>query len=152
MLPSQAVSFHEDEITVTLGQAHDIAVGDLVSLQVGEKGTLVEVVEVPSLATFVAKGWEGEPVSEVLVFGRMVDDLRSVNYDAISMLNVSATQELARRVEALEQAQERLAQVQAENSELRSQNERLMGLLEEMQQLREEVEGVRATCATQEEL
>jgi ribosome-binding protein aMBF1 (putative translation factor) len=33
------------------------------------------------------------------VYGREVDDLRSVDYDAIAMLNVSATQELAKKLE-----------------------------------------------------
>jgi predicted phage tail protein len=44
---------------------------------------------------------EFKPTSEkVFVFGREVNDYRNVDYDAISMLNVSATQELARRLEA----------------------------------------------------
>jgi hypothetical protein len=37
---------------------------------------------------------------KVFVYGRQVDDFRTVDYDAIAMLNVSATQELARRLEA----------------------------------------------------
>jgi hypothetical protein len=37
--------------------------------------------------------------ADVFVYGREVDDLRSVDYDAIAMLNVSATQELARKLE-----------------------------------------------------
>jgi hypothetical protein len=45
----------------------------------------------------------------LFVFGKRVDDFLAVDYDAISMLNVSATQELARRVETLE----------AENTKLR---------------------------------
>jgi hypothetical protein len=36
----------------------------------------------------------------VFVFGREVDDLRGVDYEALSMLNVSATQELHRQLEA----------------------------------------------------
>ena len=36
----------------------------------------------------------------VFVYGREVKDFRSVDYEAIAMLNVSATQELNRRVEA----------------------------------------------------
>jgi hypothetical protein len=45
----------------------------------------------------------------VFVYGREVKDFRSVDYDAIAMLNVSATQELARKLET----------VQAENAALR---------------------------------
>ena len=36
---------------------------------------------------------------KAFVYGREVDDLRSVDYDAIAMLNVSATQELAKKLE-----------------------------------------------------
>ena len=37
---------------------------------------------------------------EVFVYGREVKDVRAVDYEAIAMLNVSATQELARKLEA----------------------------------------------------
>lgn len=39
---------------------------------------------------------------ELFVYGREVDDLRSVDYDALAMLNVSATQELNRKISKLE--------------------------------------------------
>jgi hypothetical protein len=38
--------------------------------------------------------------AEVFVYGREVQDFRTVDYDAVAMLNVSATQELARKLEA----------------------------------------------------
>lgn len=37
---------------------------------------------------------------QVFVYGREVKDFRAVDYEAIAMLNVSATQELARKLEA----------------------------------------------------
>ncbi len=45
---------------------------------------------------------------DVFVFGRQVDDFHSVDYEAISMLNVSATQELAKQMEALQSKNEAL--------------------------------------------
>jgi hypothetical protein len=55
-------------------------------------------------------------VDEVFVFGREVDDFRSVDYEAIAMLNISATQELHRQLEAKEQTiadlQKRLANLE----------------------------------------
>jgi hypothetical protein len=42
------------------------------------------------------------------VYGTEVPDFHVVDYDAISMLNVSATQELLRRIEALEKELEAL--------------------------------------------
>jgi len=54
----------------------------------------------------------------VFVYGREVNDFRTVDYDAIAMLNVSATQELARKVEAqsaeLARLQSQLAQALTE--------------------------------------
>jgi hypothetical protein len=54
---------------------------------------------------------KGNPAAgegHVFVFGREVNDFRAVDYDAISMLNVSATQELLRRLEAKEKEVEEL--------------------------------------------
>ena len=56
---------------------------------------------------------------DVFVYGREVNDFRTVDYDAISMLNVSATQELKREKDA-------------EVAALRSENAELRGLLAEL--------------------
>jgi hypothetical protein len=54
---------------------------------------------------------------EVFVYGREVKDFRVVDYDAISMLNVSATQELASQLEArdaeIKKLQEEIASLRA---------------------------------------
>lgn len=44
----------------------------------------------------------------MFVFGLEHADVRAVDYEALSMLNVSATQELARKVAALEKQNEAL--------------------------------------------
>ena len=54
---------------------------------------------------------------EVFVYGAQVEDFRTVDYEAISMLNVSATQELATELKA---AQERLKALEAENAKLKT--------------------------------
>jgi len=58
---------------------------------------------------------------EVFVYGREVKDFRVVDYDAISMLNVSATQELKREVDVL----------RAENARLRLVLEARLSALEQ---------------------
>jgi len=57
----------------------------------------------------------GKYDNRLFVYGTEINDMLSVDYDAISMLNVSATQELARKVKALEE----------ENACLKAENERL---------------------------
>jgi hypothetical protein len=53
------------------------------------------------------------------VYGKYVDDFKSVDYDALSMLNISATQELHRLVQEL---QKENAALKAENGALRTQS------------------------------
>lgn len=71
--------------------------GERVRLIGDKKDGIHEVLEVEESrfrTDFVADG------NDVFVYGREVKDFRNVDYDAISMLNVSATQALARKLAA----------------------------------------------------
>lgn len=86
--------------------ATDLKKGDRVKL-IGKKAESIhEVLEIRDGA-FRPDGQVDD--EQVFVYGREVKDFRTVDYDAISMLNVSATQELALKLET----------VQAENAALR---------------------------------
>jgi hypothetical protein len=84
----------------------------LISEKSGEK--IEEVLEVAPGKFRTAFQPAGE---KVFVYGRQVNDFRTVDYDAIAMLNVSATQELARKLEA-EHAS--VLALQKENAALRA--------------------------------
>jgi K+/H+ antiporter YhaU regulatory subunit KhtT len=76
-----------------------------------------------------------EPLGDkVFVYGKQCMDLKAVDYDAISMLNVSATQELAKKVETLEQ----------QNSELQDQAKRLSAVEEQEREERVEISALKA--------
>jgi hypothetical protein len=99
--------------------ATDLKVGERVKL-IGdnERGTY-PVLEVRDGAFRT----DFKPATDkVFVYGREVGDFRTVDYDAIAMLNVSATQELARKLDAREAAltklQEKLDQTLAERETL----------------------------------
>jgi hypothetical protein len=73
--------------------ATDLKVGDRVRLISEKEEGVHEVLEVKAgkfLTPFKPAG------DQVFVYGREVNDFRSVDYDAIAMLNVSATQEIKR--------------------------------------------------------
>ena len=99
--------------------ATDLKAGERVKL-IGEKEEGIhEVLEVRKGAFRTAF----KPASDkVFVYGREVKDFRSVDYEAISMLNVSATQELARKVQAQE----------SELTELRAKNKSLAATVAEL--------------------
>ncbi|MGB3079840.1 MAG: hypothetical protein WBB31_12225, partial [Saprospiraceae bacterium] len=57
--------------------------------------------------------------AKIFVYGKKVDDLLNVDYDAISMLNVSATQELSKQMDILKAANNKLV---AENETLKAES------------------------------
>ena len=86
---------------VTVPAAHHLQVGDKVRLM-GEANGKVEttVLALRGANTFAVALPRAE--TKLFVFGPEVTDLRTVDYEALAMLNVSATQELARQVAALQ--------------------------------------------------
>ncbi len=109
----QAVSNNITETVPDIYQKAEINDGWIeleTDLQVGERVKLIteistEVYEVlQAEPTRFKVKFESEKLETVPVFvyGREVNDFHTVDYDAISMLNVSATQELARRIKQLE--------------------------------------------------
>jgi hypothetical protein len=102
----------------------DLKVGERVKLMGAQDAGVYEVLAVRPGAFRTAF----RPVTdEVFVYGREVKDFHTVDYDAIAMLNVSATQELNRRV-------------QAQAAELRVGEDKIAALAEANQNLEHELE------------
>jgi len=108
-----------------------LKVGDRVKLITERQTALHEVVDVSTEGFRIKEMLDGP----VFVYGREVNDFRMVDYEAIAMLNVSATQELHRRLQASEAQVTALKQ---RNDTLESRlaeiERRLQGLLAEPQQ------------------
>ena len=121
------------ELTVTTAKEHGFAVGDTMRVLLDEGGWQeMPILAVADARTFTVPA--DAPADKVFVFGKKVHDFLSIDYEAIGMLNVSATQELARQVESLraENAtlQEKIRKVTAENATLetlRAENAALKG-------------------------
>lgn len=96
----------------------DLKKGDRIRLITETNADVYEVLEVEAHRFKVAIEATSQE-ERVFVYGREVKDFHTVDYDAISMLNVSATQELARRV----------AQLEAENNQLKKDKQALSSQL-----------------------
>lgn len=120
----------DGQMAVYLDKKHDFAVGDEVKLMIAGNEQKLVVAKVLSETAFSVK-WTNALPEQVFVYGKKVSDFHSVDYDRIFTLNVSATQELARRVEQLE----------AENALLRQHNE---GLQKKTDSLQQQNEGLRS--------
>ncbi|MFY9343633.1 MAG: hypothetical protein WAT39_14145 [Planctomycetota bacterium] len=103
--------------------ATDLQQGERVRLIGEKKERICEVLEIEQ-GRFRTDFAADE--AEIFVYGREVKDFRTVDYEGVSMLNVSATQELARRVEALA----------TENAELKARLASLEALAEEVAKLK----------------
>jgi Chaperone of endosialidase len=110
-----------DVYTIRLKKAHGLKDGETVRLITQNKNQELNVVaHVVNEKAFSVE--TKEPLGDkVFVYGKQCLDLKAVDYDAISMLNVSATQELAKKVESLEK----------EHSELQNENKRLTAVEEQ---------------------
>jgi hypothetical protein len=117
--------------------ATDLKQGDRVKL-ISEKGASVhEVLEVAADKFRVGADSEGELEGDkVFVFGREVDDFLVVDYDAIAMLNVSATQQLKKDMD------QELKALRVENAELRAANDALSKRLQLLEGKLETIAGL----------
>ena len=118
----QAVSLHTEVVpdiyrkaTIKDGWvqlATDLKAGERVKVVTDQKEKVYEVLEVAAGKFRAEVGAEGETV---FVYGREVKDFHAVDYEAIAMLNVSATQQVKRDQDAA------VKTLTAENAELRAQ-------------------------------
>jgi len=86
-------------LTLTLPKDHGLAAGDRVRLHMDGKRVDLNVSAVPSAQQFVVAECPDKP-EKVLVYGKQVDDFRTVNYDRVYTTTVGAVQELANKLEA----------------------------------------------------
>jgi Chaperone of endosialidase/Head domain of trimeric autotransporter adhesin len=90
----------DKKLNISMSKDYGLKIGDKIELVHPEKGKIqAEVVEV-SGKSFTVKNWE-YTTDKIFVFGREVNDFRSVDYEALSMLGISAIQALAKEVEGL---------------------------------------------------
>jgi hypothetical protein len=103
----------------------DLKVGEQVKLVYPKGESVVAVLEVKPGAFRPDLNLDGDTV---FVYGRQVEDFRRVDYDAIAMLNVSATQQIKREKDAEIEA------LRAENSELHEQLDALRMITADLQE------------------
>jgi hypothetical protein len=87
-------------LSISLSRNYGIKVGDRIQLVQPEKGEILSEVMAVSGNIISVKNWE-YATDKIFVFGREVDDFRTVDYDALSILAISAIQQLDKENEEL---------------------------------------------------
>ncbi|MDP6909390.1 MAG: hypothetical protein QF371_07790, partial [Flavobacteriales bacterium] len=96
----------------------------------GQHETIAKVISIEDELAVLDIDYTGE----IFVYGKRVNDFKVVDYDALSMLNVSATQELFKRMMELENLSERL---QTENASLKADVSQLKSMSADIELLKE---------------
>jgi hypothetical protein len=104
---------------------HKLNKADKVRLIFEDTAEEVEVLEVKGNKFKVASEKEGK----LLVYGREVNDFHTVDYDALVTLNISASQEMLKRIEALEKQNAALEQKLNQVDQLKAEIEEIKTLL-----------------------
>lgn len=113
---AEQAHLQKDVLEITMGKPHGLKPGEKIRLITDRGQNDMVVGSTPSANTFTVSDWVNEAPEKVFVYGREVNDFYSVDYDYLFTMNISATQELARKVEALEKEN---AAFKTENTELR---------------------------------
>lgn len=106
---SEAQLSENSELTLTLAKAHGLQVGDRVKIITNNEEIEKEVVAMSNDLSFTISNWTAT-TEQLFVYGKEVNDFRTIDYDAVSMLGVSAIQELHREVEGLKKENQSLQQ------------------------------------------
>jgi hypothetical protein len=118
------------QTTITVKKAHTFVQGDEIQLLLASGPVMKKVLAVKNDKTFVVES-ETE-LKDIFVYGKKVNDFRTVDYEAVSMLNVSATQALYKRLVELENTVARLKDVEQKHASLSSEVSELKELVRAM--------------------
>ncbi len=88
------------QLTVNMAKNYGIKITDKLELVHPEKGKIQAEVIAVNGNSFTVKDWN-YAADKIFVFGREVNDFRSVDYEALSMLGISAIQALAKENEEM---------------------------------------------------
>ena len=81
---------------------NDLKIGERIKIITEEDDKIYEVTEAESTRFKVGQlTTDNRQLTTVFIYGREVNDFHTVDYEAISMLNVSATQQLAKENEMI---------------------------------------------------
>ena len=129
------------DTNVKVGVTCKFYIGDKNGKDVEAKGTIT-AFSATELHITTEKPLDADSLCDNLfVYGTEIHDLLNVDYDAISMLNVSATQELSKQLEA-EKAKNKIletkvATLEQQNADTKSDVDKLKASIETMQQILE---------------
>lgn len=115
----------------------DVKIGDKIKVIFNSKSEILNVEYVDNNGFKLNSSKTGE----VFVYGKLVNDFHTVDYEALSTLNISATQELIKRIEQLEKENMSL---KAEVETTKEINNKLQVETAEINTIKNELQSIKA--------
>ncbi len=122
----------DKQIKITTSKPHDFNVGDMVRVIDDNGMRETKALSVDSEYTFTINS--DKKIEKIFVYGKRVNDFLVVDYEAIAMLNVSATHQLYKNVKRLEAENIELKKI---IKEIKNDNVALKELKREFQEVKE---------------
>lgn len=98
---AKSASVNKDQLILTTEKPHGFATGDVVKFFAEGKKEVISTIEtIIDSHAFTITGWR-EPVENVFIYGKKVNDFRAIDFDQITALSVAAIQELSKQMEKL---------------------------------------------------
>ncbi len=130
-------TFDEQEgaLTIRLAREHGLNRGDRVKLIVPGEELVREVIAAGTPNSFTIASNQDHP--DMFVYGKEVDDFLTIDYEAVSMLHVSATQELQRIIRGQSRSmEEQQTQLEAYREQAVRQQAQIEAMEAELEELR----------------
>lgn len=99
--PASNIETVDQQFVFSLAAPHGLQKGDKVRI-LDDAGWHEPTVDAVTETGFAVAPWGQTAPGKAFVYGKEVADFKSVDYDFLFTMNIAATQELARRVQALE--------------------------------------------------
>ena len=105
---AKSVTTENGMLKMTTEKPHDFAKGDVIKIfSEGKKEVIKTIEEVIDLHSFSIKGWN-EPLENIFIYGKKINDFRAIDFDQITALSVAAIQELSKQMDKLKLENEKL--------------------------------------------
>lgn len=128
---AKSAKVDKDKTIITTTKPHEFSNGDEIKLIFNKSGERTFTVTVIDASTFSIPVATDE---SIFVYGKKVNDLLTNDYDALTTLNISATQQLSKEISQLKndklQLQKEIGQIKADNQQMQKQLTELIKRIE----------------------
>ena len=137
---AEHIELHGSTLTITTAAPHGFVVGDNIVLYDCDNSPYnTQVSTITNAHTFVVQNWKGPDTEDLFVYGKKVDDFRTVDFDQITALSVGAIQELSKQVKAEKEKnlllEQKLSELQSKSNATQSDVDKLKASIEILQQI-----------------